>query len=55
MNRFVLEVGHLNAVGTGQLEDLVARAMRGRSDPLRTSPRRFELREKLFRPADFVL
>lgn len=38
MNRFVLEVGHFDAVGAARSRILVARAMRGRSDPLRISP-----------------
>lgn len=34
---------------------LVARAMRGRSEPLRISPRHVRTRRKLFRPRNFVL
>lgn len=56
MNRFVLEVGHFDAVGAGQIEDLGgpgnARQVRPVAD---LAPVAGELSEKFLRPDDFVL
>jgi hypothetical protein len=56
VNRLVVELGHLDAIGASQLEDLGgagdARQVRPVTDLAAVA---LELCEKLFRPGNFVL
>src|SRR5690348_3652005 len=52
----VVEAGHLDAVGAGQLQDLGGPGDPGQVRPVANlAAIAFELSEKLFRPSDFVL
>src|SRR5215213_8545115 len=56
VDRLVVEVGHLDAVGAGQLEDLGGPGDARQVRPVANfAPVALELPEKLFRPSYFVL